>query len=171
MTVKPLKSIPVGVVVERIKAASPWIDYVWKPLMVLAGVPETPPWTKLADDGERATFYIGAAEIELYRSDTTQYRDNLASGSPSLWVVLRPTDSEPPYNLVAVTADTAEGEAYTEAGADLVEMVPMPEPVAGEIAQFVSEHHVERVIYKRKRKEADPEALAQHSPLKEKGRK
>lgn len=167
---KPLKVIPVGVLVERSKAKSEWIDFVWRPVQVLPSVPDTPIWTKLADDGARATFYVGSAEIELYRSDTTQYRDNLASGSPSLWVVLRPTDSEPPYALASVTADTAEGEAFTEAGANLVEIVPMPESVAEVIAQFVSEHHVERVFYKRKRKAADPEALAQQSPM-QKGRK
>lgn len=167
---KPLKTISVGVVVERSRAQSQWIDYVWRPVQVLPAAPETPAWTRLSEDGDRATFYAGSADIELYRTDTTQYRDNLASGSPSLWVVLRPTDSDPPYSLVAVTADTAEGEAFTEAGADLVEMVPMPENIADEVAQFVSEHHVERVFYKRKRKQADPEALAQHSPL-QKGRK
>ena len=47
----------------------------------------------------------------------------------SLWVVLRPTGVEPPYELLAVTADPAEGEAFTEAGNDLVEMVAMPEPI------------------------------------------
>ena len=39
-----------------------------------------PPWTELSDDGERATFYAGAADIELYRSETAYYRDNLATG-------------------------------------------------------------------------------------------
>ena len=49
----PLVRIPVGVVVERSKAASPWIDFIWRPVAVLPGQPETPPWTVLADDGER----------------------------------------------------------------------------------------------------------------------
>ena len=71
-------------------------------------------------------FYAGAAEIALYRTETGNYRDNLASGAPQLWVVLRPTGVEPPYELFAVTADPAEGEAFTEAGNDLVETVPMP---------------------------------------------
>ena len=64
----------------------------------------------------------GAAEIELYRTETTNYRDNLASGAPLLWVALRPTGVEPPYEIVAVTADPAEGEALTEAGNDLVDV-------------------------------------------------
>ena len=47
--------------------------------------------------------------------------------APLLWVVLRPTGAEPPYDVLAVTADPAEGEASTEAGNDLVETVPMPD--------------------------------------------
>jgi hypothetical protein len=162
----PLKTFSVSVVVERIRATSPWIDYIWRPVTVLPGVPETEPWTKLSGDDERATFYVGAADIELHPSDTTQYRDNLQSNVPSLWVVLRPTGEEPPYSLLAVTADSAEGEALTETGTDLVETVPMPEEIADIVAQFVTEHHVERVFFKRKRKDADPEALARQSPLR-----
>jgi hypothetical protein len=154
----------VGVVVRRVKATSQWIDYIWRPVSVLPGVPETEPWTKLTEDGEVATFYVGSAEIELFPSDTTQYRDNLNSGAPLLWVTLRATEGEPPYKLLSVTADTAEGEAMTETGNDLVEAVPMPDEVADMVAQFVSEHHVERIFYKRKRKDADPEALARRSP-------
>ena len=75
----------------------------------------------LREDGDATTFYAGSADVELYRSETAHYRDNLATGAPSLWVVLRPTEAEPPYELIAVTADPAEGEAFTEAGADLVE--------------------------------------------------
>jgi hypothetical protein len=95
----------------------------------------------------------------LYRTETTNYRDNLAPGTPSLWVVLRPTGAEPPYDVVAVTADPAEGEAFTEAGNDLVDAVPMPEEMANVVAAFVAEHHVERAFVKRKRDRANPEAL------------
>jgi hypothetical protein len=162
--IKPLKTMPVGVVVQRTRAASQWVDYLWRPLSVLPGVPETEPWTKLSDNGDVATFYVGAAELEFYPSDTTQYRDNLMSKSPSLWVTLRPTGAEPPYQLWSVTADTAEGEAMTETGHDLVETVPMPDEVADVVAQFVTEHHIERLFYKRKRKDTDPESLARRAP-------
>jgi hypothetical protein len=151
----------VGVVVERRKAKSQWIDHVWRPVTVLPGVPETAPWTKLSDDGDVATFYVGAAEVELYTSDTGQYRDNLASENPSLWVTMRTTGSEPPYEIVSVTADTSEGEALTETGAEIVEPVPMPDEIADALARFITLHHVERVFFKRKRDRADPEALGQ----------
>jgi hypothetical protein len=157
--------IVVGVVVERRKAQSPWIDFTWQPVTVLSGQPEAAPWTLLSQDEERAIFYAGAAEIELHRTETSNYRGNLAAAAPMLWVALRPTAVEPPYEIFAVTADPAEGEAWTEAGSDLVDVVPMPEPVRAMIEAFVAEHHVERVFHKRERDRADPEALARRTPI------
>jgi hypothetical protein len=159
LSTPPLARMAVGVVVERRAATSPWIEHVWRPVGVLTGVPEAEPWTSLPGAPGADTFYAGAAEIELYRTETTNYRDNLASGQPSLWVVLRPTGGDPPYSVVTVTADPAEGEAFTETATDLVETVAMPEQIVEAVAAFVAEHHVERTFEKRKRDRADPEAL------------
>jgi Protein of unknown function (DUF3305) len=162
-----LARIPVGVVVERRKAQSPWIDFTWKPVMVLVGQPAAAPWTVLSEEGDGTTFYAGTVDIELYRTETANYRGNLASGAPSLWVSLRPGGGEPPYEVFAVTADPAEGEAWTEAGNDIVDVVPMPEPVCAVIEEFVAAHHVERPFFKRKRDRADPEALGRRPPVHE----
>jgi hypothetical protein len=156
----PLARISVGIMVARHKAVSQWIDFTWAPVSVLHGVPDTEPWTVLRSEGEATMFYAGSADIELYRSETTYYRDNLASGAPSLWVVMTSTGGDPPYQLVAVTADPAEGEGFTESAANLVEQVPMPQPIQEIVAGFVAEHHVEREFFKRKRDRADPESLA-----------
>jgi hypothetical protein len=164
MSVAPLASIAVGVIVERIAATSPWTDYLWRPAGVLAGAPDTPPWTALSQASDRTTFYAGEATIELHRTETTNYRDNLATGEPLLWVVLRSTGAQPPYAVYMVTADPAEGEAMTEAGDDIVDSVPMPAPVRDRIAAFVAEHHVERVFVKRKRDRADPNSLGRRPP-------
>jgi hypothetical protein len=160
----PFAKIAVGVVVQRRKAASPWIDFTWRPVSVMTGAPALAPWTVIAEEGDAATFYAGAADVDLYVSETGNYRDNLAMAVPSIWVALRPTGMEPPYELVAVTADPAEGESYTLSGADVVEPVPMPQSVRAAIEAFVAEHHVERPFYKRKRDRADPEALARRGP-------
>jgi hypothetical protein len=154
----PLATIAVGVVVERAKAASPWADFLWRPTAVLAGQPDTPAWTALSDSGERTTFYAGPATVQLHHNDTGSYRDNLASSTPSLWVVLRETGAEPPYSVFLVTADPSEGEGMTAAGNDIVEAVPMPEQVREQVAAFVAEHHVEQEFFKRKRDRADPQA-------------
>ena len=160
----PLATIPVGVVVERIKAASPWADYLWRPTAVLAGAPDTTPWTKLSEDAERATFYVGAVHIELHRTETGNYRDNLATGAPLLWVVLHESGVTHPYELALVTADPAEGEGATEAGNKIVEPVPMPDAVRDRVAAFIAEHHVEQQFVKRKRDSADPESLGRRPP-------
>jgi len=160
----PLRTISVGVVVERAKGATVWADFVWRPVGVLAGAPATAPWTKLSDDGDRATFYAGAAEIELYRSETGNYRHNLVSGTPAVWVVLRATGGEPPYAIAAATVDPAEGESFTEAGSDTIEAVPMPAAIYEVVAAFVAEHHVETSFVKRERDRADPQALARRLP-------
>jgi hypothetical protein len=151
-----LARIPVGVIVERRKAKSPWIDYLWRPVSVLAGTPTAAPWTALNESSEATLFYAGAAVIELHRTETTYYRDNLASGAPSLWVALHAAASEPPYGIVAVTADPAEGEALTDAGNNVVEAVPMPLEIIETIRHFLAEHHVERPFVKRRRTPAEP---------------
>jgi hypothetical protein len=163
----PLARIPVGVIVERRKAASQWIDFVWRPTAVLPGAPEAQPWTLLGTEDDVTSYYAGTSHIALYRSDTGNYRDNLATRTPSLWVALRPTGTEPPYEILRVTADPSEGEAFTEAGNDLVDAVPMPEAIRDVVAEFVAEHHVERQFYKRKRDRADPDALGRRSPRRE----
>ena len=160
----PQQTIAVGIVVVRSKSASQWSDFLWRPLSVLTGTPETPPWTKLSDDGERATFFAGTASIELHRTETANYRGNLMNDEPLLWVVLRPSEAKMPYDLWTVTADPAEGEAMTEAGNDLVETVPMPKAIQEAVADFVAEHHVEQAFSKRKRDRADLEALGRRVP-------
>jgi len=139
--------------------------FYWRPAGVLAGAPATPPWSKLNDDGERASFYAGSADIELYRTETANYRDNLRLETPLLWVILRPVEADPPYELAAVTADPAEGEAMTEAGTNLVDTVAMPKSVQDAVAAFVAEHHVEEEAFvKRKRDRANPDAMARRGP-------
>ena len=155
----PLARIPVGVLVERRDAANPWIDHIWRPSVVLTRAADAAPWSEVAQAGDVTTFYAGAAEIALFRTETANYRDNLSCGEPKLWVVLRTTGGEPAYQLLAVTADPAEGEAFTETGSDLVEALPMPEAIQMQVAAFVAEHHVERPFFKRKRDRAGPQTF------------
>ena len=144
-----LSRIQVGIVVERRKAGSPWADFVWRPISALPGVPDAVPWTVIEGDAERTCFYGGIAQIELHRSNVPGYRENLIGGDALLWVVLRPSGREPPYEVAAVTAEPREGEAFAEAATDIVDTVPMPEPVRAAIAAFVAAHEVEHTLAKR----------------------
>lgn len=164
---EPLACLPIGVVVERRKANSAWADYVWRPIAVLPGAADAAPWTALEDNTDRTIFYIGNAEIELYRTDAVGYRDNLEGNAPRLWVVLRATGGEPPYRVATVTAEPGEGEAFTESGTDLVDAVAMPEPVRATIAQFVAQHFVERRFVKRRRDRFDEGAVPRRPPIKD----
>jgi Protein of unknown function (DUF3305) len=146
-----LAHIAVGVIVERRRAKSPWLDFIWRPAAVLAGTPEAAPWTPLGEAEDTTLFYAGNAVIELYRTETANYRSNLASSAPSLWVIMRPDGSRNTYKLLAVTADPAEGEALTDAGSDLVEPVRMPAAIAETVSHFIARHHVERPFFKRRR--------------------
>lgn len=154
------EAMEVGIVVERRRLKSAWADHAWVPVAVLPGAPATQPWTILATTDETTRYYAGSLDLELFTSDTAMYRDNLATGTPMLWVVLSATDAEPGVVLTAVTPDPAEGEALTEPGSVIVEQVPMPPEIAQRIAAFVDAHHVEQVFFKRRRDRPDPEALA-----------
>jgi hypothetical protein len=164
MSPAPLSQMTVGVVVERRKADSPWIDFLWRPVGILPDAPDIPAWSVLREEDDGVLFYAGSRTVDLHRSETARYLDNLATGAPSLWVVLSPAEGVWPYTLAAVTADPAEGEAFTEAGAHLVESVAMPDVVRAAVESFVAEHHVEREFVKRKRDRANPEALARRRP-------
>ncbi|HEY0340679.1 MAG TPA: DUF3305 domain-containing protein [Steroidobacteraceae bacterium] len=153
-----LQRIPVGVNVERHEAHSAWADHICRPVTVLAGVPAATAWTVVDSSPGVTTYYAGEAVIELHRTETAGYQENLSSGAPVLWVVLRPAPTEVGFELLMVTADPAEGEALTGAGDDLVETVPMPQPVRAALSAFVTQHHVERSFIKRKRERSAFEA-------------
>ena len=143
--------LTVGLVVERRELSGPWGGFTWRPVAIFPTPPDVEPWTSLGLFGQAQRYYAGAYDIMLYSTDTANYRDNLESTDAKLWVVLRAEGREPPIEVVTVTADPAEGEANTEAGSNVVETVPMPADIAGVIAQFIADHHVERPVYKRQR--------------------
>jgi len=162
-----LVRIPVGVVVERHKAKSTWLEFLCRPVSVLVGVPAAAPWTVIGIEPDVTTFYAGGAVIELHRTEAANYRDNLTSGSPSLWIILRPAAGEVGFELLLVTADPAEGEALTGAGNDLVSTVPMPVPIREIVASFVAEHHVEQSFFKRQRDRSKSMSDASRAPPSE----
>jgi hypothetical protein len=150
----------IGVVVDRLVLDNPWVDHTWLPSAILPGAPAVAAWTVLSDQARLRQFYAGPHQLSFFSVDTANDRDNLSSGAPKIWVSLRPRDGEPPVEVIGVTADPAEGEAFTEAGEDIVEAVAMPAEIALRLAEFIQEHHVERDFYKRRRDQANPEALA-----------
>ena len=156
----PPDSIEIGLVLERRKPVNPWAEHAWLPHAALAEAPAAAAWTPLGGNDSAEQFYAGPAIIRFHRGETANYRDNLATGAPKLWVALRPKGFDPPVEVVVVTADPAEGEAHTEAGSTVVDQLAMPENVARALAAYVAEHHVEQEFHKRQRKRYDPEQMA-----------
>ena len=149
----------VGVIVRRRTIDNPWIDHVWSPAMVLDEVPSTAPWTVLSTEPDATMYYAGSTSIELFSSDTANYRDNLVNGEPRIWVALRRHTGGSELELTKVTADPTEGEAIFESGCDVIGTVPMSPQIAAWIAAFVDEFHVERMFHKRKRDGAGDDRL------------
>jgi Protein of unknown function (DUF3305) len=146
-------------VLEKRKAHSPWVDFIWSAHAVLPEVPDVEAGTPLGFAGDGELFYAGSVDLQAHTYETPQYRDNFMSGKPQLWVITRPRDEPAIPELVQVTCDPAEGEGYSETGWDTVNIVPMPESIQAALMVFIEQHHVEREAYKRKRNRADPEAL------------
>lgn len=140
----------IGVVLSRSTVDNPWIDHLWSPHAALFPAPATAAGAVLSDDGRVRLVYAGPAVIELFAPETGNYRDNLADGAPRLWIAARRNEAGTP-ETVRVTADPTEGEAWFEAGVDLVATVAMPQDVAAWIAAFVDAFHVERAFQKRQR--------------------
>ena len=140
-----------GVVLARRSLDNPWIDHVWVAQTVLYPAPEVAPGALLSKDETLTLVYAGPATVELFMGETANYRDNLLSGAPSLWVAARSRSDGGTPEFVRVTADPTEGEAYFESGSDIVAALPMPAELHAWISAFVDEYHVERVFLKRKR--------------------
>lgn len=150
-------SMPVGIVVAREEIDSPWQDHLWRPVGVVAGVPELFQWKELMRGEGWIHYYATTLPLELHRKETEAYKHNLESRHPSLYIVLsevdEDTDAEFPYHVHLVTASPFEAQDYLDSGEEIVEPVEMPKGVAGWISSFVDEHHVEQTFKKRRRDE------------------
>jgi hypothetical protein len=158
------KRIPVAVLAERRPGVTRWAEEVWRVAEVLEAAPPVPAWTLLRQDGERALFFAGTAEVSLHPTDTANYKHNLEAAEPLVWVVLRPAAAPPGLVLQTVTVDPGEAHLHADTGNDLVEALPMPPGLRAATEAFVATHHVEHAFHKRRRDKADPEALARRPP-------
>ncbi|GGK45198.1 DUF3305 domain-containing protein [Salinarimonas ramus] len=154
--------VTLGIVARRRETSNRWAPVSWAPCAVLPAAPETAPWTRLAAEGAEETWYVGSATLDLHPGETAHYRDNLGSGRPSVWVALRRNGER--LEVASLSVDPYEGEALAGDEALILEALPMPAEVEALVAAFVAEFHVEREFYKRKRKPADPNALARRPP-------
>ncbi|MFN3614470.1 MAG: DUF3305 domain-containing protein [Rubrimonas sp.] len=139
-----------------------WATRGFAPSAALDDAPPLEPGVRLTPPGDVETWYVGSAEVMLHSGETGHYRDNLRAARPRLWVALKRGGAAPA--LAMATVDPYEGEALAGDDGLVVEAVDLPPRLADAMRAFIAAHHVERVFEKRKRKAADPEALARRGP-------
>ena len=151
----PKEAFKLAVLAELRPPVTQWGGRVVRPTAVLAQVPATAPHTKLRDDNGVETWYLGSCDVTLHSGDTGYYRDNLASGRPSVWVALPQAGEGSAAKVQLVTVDPYEGEGLASDVGLVVEAVPMPEAVRTRIEAFIAAHHVELPFKKRSRTPVD----------------
>lgn len=158
MTVAPLDSFSVGIVLERRAADNPWIDHTWHVAEAIAGAPHGPcrPIGK-GDDWVR--YFVGAATVALYRKATEGYKRNLSEPDPSVYLILQPDDDapdgDPPYAPLVATVCPYEAESYDLGGDNLVGAVSMPPELIVRVQAFIDACHVDEPFVKRTQKRKD----------------
>jgi hypothetical protein len=157
----PKELLRLGILAVSRRPVTRWGTRGFVPSQVLPEVPATPPRTRLGPEGDVETWYAGPADLVLHSGETGHYRDNLQMKRPSVWVALRQGAA---LEIACATVDPYEGEGLAGDPGLVVEALAMPAVVAEAMAAFIATHHVEQVFEKRRRKRADPEALARGGP-------
>ena len=142
--------MPLGIVIQRSPGVTRWARHVWKAVAVLPGAGNAS-WKELRRDGEAVEFHAATLTLELFRTDTEAYLQGLSAKVPSIYVVMRESDSEAPLDFVLATASPYEAQDYADTGEELVEKVPMPEGLVAWIRDFIEIHHEDEVFIKRRR--------------------
>ncbi len=157
------ESIRVGIVVERRDSNHPWLDHSWLPVAVLPGVPavgRTSPWKTLKEGEGWEQYLAGTLEIEIFRTDTEAYIDNLSAPPPRVFVVLQ-EDPEAEHGVrpFVATVSSYEAQDYADAGDNIVEGVAMPDAVREWLEAFIAKHHAPEPFRKRRlRRSGEDEA-------------
>ena len=148
------KALKVGVVLAREDIIHPWQKHRWRPLEILLGVTNTEAGTVLKEGDGFIHYFCGTFPIEMHRKETPAYVVNLENDPPSVYVVACETDDADavlPYEIRLVTISPFEAQDFLDTGEDIVEAIPMTEPLRAWVEEFVAAHHVEEKFIKRQR--------------------
>ncbi len=154
--------MPVGVVLERRDSDHPWETEAWTPVAVLPGVDvdehdDGQGWRELARGEGWEQYLAGSVMLELHHAETEDYRFNLATDPPAIYVVLHEDlEVDAGVSPFSVTVSPSEAQALLDAEENIVEAVPMPPVIAQWLAAFTERYHVDQPHYKRQRTPHDP---------------
>ncbi len=150
----PPDRVTVGIVLERHDSTHPWQDHVWSAPAVIPGGGPAGGWRVLDTGPGWTRYYAGCLDLQLFRRETEGYRQNLSCDPPTVYVVLRPSESGGGYEVepFLITACPFEAQDYMDSGEEMVETVPMPAEMTAWIQAFIDRHHVDEPFIKRKQK-------------------
>ncbi len=147
---KMYDTLPIGVILRKQPGLTRWAKWHWTAASVVVGVNHAD-WREVRQEGEVIDYLAGAVQLELHGAETGAYIHELNARVPSLYVIMRETDTTPPFEIVTVTASPYEAQDYADNGEDIVEKVPMSDGVSEWIKTFVNQFHNEDPFVKRKR--------------------
>lgn len=142
--------MPLGVVVRKTPGVTRWAKWSWKPFAVLPGAGPAD-WRELRREGEAVEYHAATVVLTLWAAEAEAYLANLADSIPSIYVVMRETQDDAPFEVTLATASPYEGQDYADNGEDIVEKVPMTEGLAAWVRDFAFEHYETEEFIKRKR--------------------
>lgn len=155
MTVRPLVSLPVAVIMGRsMVAGRGWRVPSWRVVGVVSGTDlpgRDARGRSVRRDGDEEHFLWGGFHLDLYRDAAESYWVNLTGRQPSLFVLCT-EDEQSTVIPRLVTADQNEACSGVE-GDDRVFAAPIPPEVYQQVEAFVIAHHVPQVKHKRKRRD------------------
>ena len=148
----------VGVIIERRETDNKWLDHTWEVLSVLPGAADINQWSEIRCGEDWIQYHAATLPLELFRKETEGYKFNLSLDQPLIFVVLRDSEDDDEFEVVPFLATVCPYEAqdYMDSSEETVHSVPMPDPVAAWLAEFVESHHVDEPFKKRKREAFDP---------------
>jgi len=146
-------SLSVGVIVAREDSDNQWQDHVWRVAGVVIGADPQDTWREIDRGPGVVHYFAGTRELEVFRKETEAYQVNLENKVPVVYVVMRENDDfdGPPLDLHLVTVSAYEAQDYLDTGEEIVDTVPMPEPLIAWVQRYVDRNHVEEKFVKRKR--------------------
>lgn len=135
-------SVPIGVVVARERSANPWQEYRWRPVRVFIDTAEFRSWREVERGRGYVHYHAATMPLVLKSKEKVAYRINLTNGVPSVYVVLRENTAAGgamPIAVAHLTVSPFEIQAYSDQGSDIVDRVPMPEPLVQQLQSFVED--------------------------------
>lgn len=139
-----------GVVVKRQSGVTVWQAWSYRATSVCMPTGQEA-WSLLYDHGDAQDLYAGEAALELHGAETEAYMHGLQAQLPCLYIVLRASSGDAPFDIEMITASPYEAQDYDEMEDVTVEKVPMPHDVIAWVTTFIETHHVDEVFVKRQR--------------------